>query len=165
MNLDARIQELDDWELVCQLLPPGWQEQARLRGALRRARGFPNAGVLLRTLLVHLAGGCSLKETATFARQAGWCTVSSVALFKRLRAAEQWLRWLADQLWQRHPTPSLPHGYRVRAIDATAVGRPGRLGTDWRGPIPLHPGGFSGGFFPRNHPPRGGALPPNPVAS
>jgi hypothetical protein len=28
------------------------------------------------------------------------------------------------QLWQRHPTPALPHGYRVRAIDATTVGRP-----------------------------------------
>ena len=132
MNPDARIEELDDWPLVCQLLPPDWQEQAGLLGALCRVRGFPNAGILLRTLLVHLAGGCSLKETATNAQQAGWCDVSAVALFKRLRAAEQWLRWLANQLWQRHPTPSLPHGYRVRAIDATTVGRPGCRGTDWR---------------------------------
>ena len=76
--------------------------------------------------------GCSLKETVTSAQQAGWCDVSAVALFQRLRAAEQWLRWMADQLWQRHPTPSLPHGYRVRAIDATTVSRPGSLGTDWR---------------------------------
>src|SRR3954449_3923880 len=132
MSLDTRIQELDDWQLVCQLLPPDWQEQARLRGALRRARGFPDAAVLLRTLLVHLAGGCSLQETATLAQQAGWCTVTPVALFKRLRAAEQWLRWMANQLWQRHPTPSLPHGCRVRAVDATTVGRPGSRGTDWR---------------------------------
>jgi hypothetical protein len=132
MNSHSRVQELDDWPLVCQLLPPGWQEQALLLGAQRRARGFPDAAVLLRTLLVHLAGGCSLKETVTSAQQAGWCDVSSVALFKRLRAAEQWLRWMANQLWQRHPTPSLPHGYRVRAVDATTVGRPGSLGTDWR---------------------------------
>jgi hypothetical protein len=129
---DAHLQELDDWPLVCQLLPPDWQEQAGLLGALCRARGFPNADILLRTLLVHLAGGCSLKETATSAQQAGWCDVSAVALFKRLRAAEQWLRWMANQLWQRHPTPSLPHGYRVRAVDATVVGRPGCRGTDWR---------------------------------
>ena len=60
MNPDARVQELDDWPLVCQLLPPGWQEQALVLGALRRTRGFPDAAVLLRTLLVHLAGGCSL---------------------------------------------------------------------------------------------------------
>jgi hypothetical protein len=132
MNPDELVQELDDWQLVCRLLPPDWQEQAHLQGALRRARGFPNASVLLRTLLVHLAGGCSLKETVTNAQQAGWCNVSPVALFKRLRAAEQWLRWMADQLWQRHPTPSLPHGYRVRAIDATTIGRPGSRGTDWR---------------------------------
>src|SRR4051794_36827372 len=132
MNPDGLAQELDDWLLVCQLLPPGWQEQARLLGALHRGRGFPDAAVLLRTLLVHLAAGCSLKETAASARQAGWCDVSAVALFKRLRAAEQWLRWMADQLWQRHPTPSLPRGYRVRAIDATTVSRPGSRGTDWR---------------------------------
>jgi hypothetical protein len=132
MNPDARVQELDDWPLVCQFLPPDWQEQARLLGALRRARGFPNAAVLLRTLLVHLAGGGSLQETVTSAQQAGWCDVSPVALFKRLRAAEQWLRWMANQLWQRHPTPSSPHGYRVRAVDATTVGRPGSRGTDWR---------------------------------
>ena len=132
MNPDASFLELDDWQLVCQLLPPNWQEQASLQGALRRARGFPNAAVLLRTLLVHLAAGCSLQETATIAQQTGWCHVSPVALFKRLRAAEQWLRWMADQLWQRHPTPSLPHGSRVRAVDATTVSRPGSLGTDWR---------------------------------
>ena len=96
------------------------------------ARGFPDAAVLLRTLLVHLAGGCSLKEAVTCAQQAGWCDVSAVALFQRLRAAEQWLRWMADQLWQRHPTPALPRGYRARAIDATTVSRPGSRGTDWR---------------------------------
>jgi DDE family transposase len=132
MNPDASVQELDDWQLVCQLLPAGWQEQASLLGALRRARGFANAAVLLRTLLVHLAGGCSLKETATNAQQAGWCDVSAVALFKRLRAAEQWLRWMANELWQQHPTPVFPKGYRLRAVDATTVGRPGCRGTDWR---------------------------------
>ena len=132
MNADATVKELDDWEHVCQLLPSGWQEQARLLGALRRARGFPDASVLLRTLLVHLAGGCSLKEAVTNAQVAGWCDVSAVALFKRLRAAERWLRWMADQLWQRHPTPPLPNGYRARAIDATTVSVPGSVGTDWR---------------------------------
>lgn len=132
MKPNARFEELDDWEHVCQHLPAGWQEQAHTRGALRRARGFPDASVLLRTLLVHLAGGCSLKEAVTNAKVAGWCDVSAVALFKRLRAAESWLRWMADQLWQRHPTPPLPNGYRVRAIDATTVSVPGSVGTDWR---------------------------------
>jgi hypothetical protein len=132
MTPDARIEELDDWDLVCRHLPAGWQEQAHDLGAFCRARGFPDASVLLRTLLVHLAGGCSLKESVTNAKVAGWCDVSAVALFKRLRAAERWLGWLADQLWQRHPTPPLPNGYRARAIDATTVSVPGSVGTDWR---------------------------------
>jgi hypothetical protein len=132
MKSHARIEELDDWDHVCQLLPAGWQEQAHLLGALRRARGFPDAAVLLRTLLVHLAGCCSLKEAVTNAKIAGWCDVSAVALFKRLCAAGDWLRWMAVQLWQRHPTPALPNGYRVRAIDATTVSVPGSVGTDWR---------------------------------
>ena len=132
MNSDARLAELDDWEHVCRHLPSGWEQQAHALGALRRARCFPNASVLLRTLLVHIAGGCSLHEAVTHARTAGWCDVSAVALFKRLRASEGWLRWLADQLWQRHPTAPLPHGYRVRAIDATTVSVPGSVGTDWR---------------------------------
>jgi hypothetical protein len=132
MNPDASVEELDDWEHVCLHLPSGWQEQAHRLGALRRARGFPNASVLLRTLLVHLAGGCSLTEAVTNAKLAGWCDVSAVALFKRLCAAERWLRWMADQLWQRHATPPLPNGYRARAIDATTVSVPGSVGTDWR---------------------------------
>jgi hypothetical protein len=132
MNSDARLEELDDWSLVCQQLPSGWQEQAHVLGALRRVRGFPDASALLRTLLVHLAGGCSLQEAVTNAKVAGWGDVSAVALFQRLRTAGPWLRWMADQLWQRHPTPPLPHGYRVRAIDATTVSIPGSVGTDWR---------------------------------
>jgi len=132
MKANPRPQELDDWALVCQHLPEGWQQQAHALGALRRLRGFPDASALLRTLLVHLAGGCSLKEAVTNAKVAGWCDVSAVALFRRLRAAEHWLRWMADQLWQRHPTPPLPNGYRARAIDATTVSVPGSTGTDWR---------------------------------
>jgi hypothetical protein len=54
------------------------------------------------------------------------------------RAAEQWQCWMANQLGQRHPTPSLPHGYRIRAVDATTVSRPGRLGTDWRIPFSVN---------------------------
>src|SRR6185437_352991 len=39
---------------------------------------------------------------------------------------------MADQLWQRYPTPSLPNGYRARAIDSTTMSMPGSVGTDWR---------------------------------
>jgi hypothetical protein len=128
----SALSGLDDWHVVCQFLPLNWRAAARELGAMQRARGIRDAEVLLRVLMVHLVDGCSLKETALRVRQAGWCSVSAVALFKRLRAAEQWLRWLAEQLWHRESAVVTNAGYRVRAVDATTVQEQGATGTDWR---------------------------------
>ena len=93
--------------------------------------GFPDASVLLRTLLVHLAGGCSLQEAVTDAKLAGWCDVSAVALFKRLRrrrlAALDGRSTLATS-----SHASVAQRLSGRAIDATTVSVPGSVGTDWR---------------------------------
>jgi hypothetical protein len=123
---------LDDWSVVCQLLPEGWREAAQSCGALTRSRRIKDAETLLRVLLIHLAGGCSLIETATRVRQAGYCSISSVALFKRLRSSEQWLRWLAERLWMQTGHALFKSRYRIRAVDATTVQEPGSTGTDWR---------------------------------
>src|SRR5437868_4678027 len=85
-----------NWPVLCTFLPEGWKETARTTGALRRARDIPNAESLLRILLMHVANGYSLAETAVRAVQLG-IEVSAVAVFKRLRASEEWLRWLAEQ--------------------------------------------------------------------
>jgi hypothetical protein len=53
----AMARNVEDWKLLARFLPAGWQQKARELGALRRAKGFADAGSLLRTLLVHLAGG------------------------------------------------------------------------------------------------------------
>jgi hypothetical protein len=132
MDAATRFQGLDDWEVVCRFLPEGWEQAARAQGALRRARGIPDAATLLRVLLVHLADGCSLQETAVRVRQAHWCTISSVALYTRLQASEQWLRWMAERLWRAQSAPVPDGRYRIRAVDATTVQEPGSTGTDWR---------------------------------
>ena len=132
MNGLTDLVGLDDWQVVCQFLPHGWEEAARTHGALRRSREIPNAEILLRVLLVHLVDGCSLQETALRADQAGWCSISAVAVFKRLRTSEQWLRWMAQQLWRSFPTPALSTSVRIRAVDATTVQEYGSTGTDWR---------------------------------
>jgi Transposase DDE domain len=122
----------DEWNLLKRYFPPGWEAAARSLGAMRRTRGIRDPATLLRCLLVHLAEGCSLAETAVRVRAAGWAAVSAVALFKRLRAAEEWLRWLAEQLWrQARPAPAV-RGRRVRVVDATTVDEPGRTGSVWR---------------------------------
>ena len=132
MNVSKRFDGLDDWGVLCQFLPEGWEDAAVKYGALRRTRGIPDATALLRTLLVHLADGCPLKETAIRVREAGWCSVSAVALFKRLQASEQWLRWLAEQSWRPMLRIASDVDYRVRAVDATTVQETGSTGTDWR---------------------------------
>ena len=86
----------EDWEVLRQFLPEGWEQEARRSGALKRARGVDGAETLLRLLLMHVAAGCSLAEPAARAQRAGLANLSAVALFKRLQASEEWLRWLAE---------------------------------------------------------------------
>ena len=122
---------IENWAVLRTFLPAGWEEMARKSGALRRAREFPDAEVLLRVLLLHIGNGCSLAETAVRARYLG-IVVSPVAVFKRLRASEEWLRWLAEQLRGQGRLAMQTHGRPVRAVDGTSVSEPGSTGTDWR---------------------------------
>jgi hypothetical protein len=85
---------------------------------------------------MHVGTGLSLKQTVTRARLQGLADVTDVALLKRLRSSELWLRELSRRLFDasrfvRTLVP-LPSGRRVRAVDATTVEEPGATGTDWR---------------------------------
>jgi hypothetical protein len=125
----------DDWVIVREFLPPGWEQQARKTGAWRRSgRKLAGPDALLRILMIHLAAGYSLKETATRARQAGLGELSAVAIHKRLLRSEEWLRWLAakERALLVQKTPKLKLERRLRAVDATTVSEPGSTGTDWR---------------------------------
>ena len=129
---NAGFKELDDWGVLRQFLPDGWEQKARDCGALTRARGIADAAALLRVLLIHLANGCSLVETSVRAQQLGLGQLNSSAVYKRLRSSEYWLRWLAEQT-RSSLGFAIPRGRRrVRAVDATAVSEPGSTGTDWR---------------------------------
>lgn len=74
-----------DWSVVTAMLPAQWQAKATELGAVRRLRGFASIEALLRVLLIHLADGCSLRETVVRARAGNLADVSDVALLKRLR--------------------------------------------------------------------------------
>jgi Transposase DDE domain len=124
--------DLEDWNILCSFLPEGWREKARECGALKRARGIAGPDALLRILLIHIANGCSLAETSVRAEQLGLGQLNQSAVYKRLRSAEEWLRWMAEQMRENlgFITPKLDQ--RVRAVDATAITEPGSTGTDWR---------------------------------
>lgn len=129
--------DADDWEVVLRVLPAGWREKARELGALRRCRAFPDAAMLLRVLLIHLAEGCSLRETAVRAAEGQLAEVSDVALLKRLKLSGEWFRWMGEQLMGRWMTarlvrPLLRDDFRVRLVDGSTVSEPGATGSTWR---------------------------------
>lgn len=125
----------EDWQALISFLPAGWEELAVSSGALKRARGFADPERLLRVLFIHLAQGCSLRETAVRARRSGVADVSDVAILKRLRRCEGWLLALCRDLCRS--TAPLCAGLqnlrrRLVAVDATCISEPGSTGTDWK---------------------------------
>jgi hypothetical protein len=128
METTQRNAELENWDILCTFLPEDWADQAWDLGAMRRARYIKDPAVVLRMLLMHVGSGCSLAETAARCKAAGLAQISSVGVFKRLRAAEPWLRWLAQQMRGATTLPLPLLGRRVRLVDATSVQEPGTTG-------------------------------------
>ena len=131
----ATVQE--DWALVLSMLPTGWAEKAYELGAVKRQlRGFDGIGSMLRVLFIHLANGCSLRESAVRASAGGVSAVSDVALLKRLRNCGPWFEWMVQQLASDIALPRaagpLSTSRRIRLIDGTSVSEPGATGSDWR---------------------------------
>lgn len=135
MNDDSSLPE--EWSILRGWLSEDLASSAQRCGFMRRSTGRVDAEMWLRLILMHVAGGLSLKQTMLRAAELEWCELSHVALFKRLRVAHHWLSELCRGLleWQRksiqdsHPWPE---GWRVRLIDATDVQEPGSTGTSWR---------------------------------
>lgn len=130
------LDQEDDWQVLMTLLPPGWQGKAKELGALLRCRVFENAENLLRTLLIHLAEGCSLRETAVRAKHGQIVSVSDVALLKRLNASGEWFRWMAVGVMERwiekQPEAIFGKTLRIRLIDGSTIQEPGSTGSTWR---------------------------------
>lgn len=124
----------ESWNVLASLLPEGWQRAAFTSGSVSRLRGFENIPDLLRTLLLHVANGYSLRETAVRAKAAGLASVSDVALMERLQSAEPWWRDLCARLLQENGIQvPRPTGGRVfRAVDGTVVKEQGKNGSSWR---------------------------------
>jgi hypothetical protein len=116
------------------LFPAQWRERASESGAIERLRGFSSAEALLRTLLLHIANGLSLRETVVQAKLAHLASVSDVALLKRLRSSEEWLRRLCVDLLRENGLALATQAdrRRLRIVDGTIVKEPGKTGSQWR---------------------------------
>jgi hypothetical protein len=136
MDTQVLASVTEDWNTIVRFLPSGWKAQARRLGAIRRSRKFGDAELLLRTLFIHLADGCSLRETSVRAQEGGLVAVSDVALMKRLRGCSEWFRWMATEVMKRWITtqPSSVFGQDlcVRLIDGSTIQEPGATGSTWK---------------------------------
>lgn len=131
------VGEDEDWETLLSFLPEDWREKGKELGAFKRdLRSFKNYESVLRSLLIHLVDGCSLRETATRSRVGGIAEVTDVALLNRLNQAGEWFRWMATELmktWMpRLPVEVFPKGLNLRIVDGTHISEPGSTGSNWR---------------------------------
>ena len=123
-----------NWEYLTTLLPANWRELAKTTGGVQRLRGAESLDGLLRTLLLHIAHGCSLRTTTAMAKAAGWAQMSDVALLKKLRTCEAWMRELCAGLLKDSGMKLPPEhkGLRMRLVDSTVIKEPGDTGSQWR---------------------------------
>jgi hypothetical protein len=123
----------EDWNVLVSFFPGEWQDLAVSTGALKGLRQDKSAANLLRTLLIHIACGYSLRETVLRAKKAGLADLSDVALLKRLRKCKDWLYALCVALFnERGLLLGDNSGLQLRLIDATTVKEPGKTGSLWR---------------------------------
>lgn len=124
----------ENWTYLLTLLPKDWQALAKTSGGVLRLRGAASLSDLLRTLLLHIAHGCSLRTTSVVAKAAGWASMSDVALLKKLRACEGWLCALCAGLLKESGMrmPQTHRGLRMRLVDSTIIKEPGDTGSQWR---------------------------------
>jgi Transposase DDE domain len=118
------------WQTLVSFFPSDWEHVATETRAHVRLRGFHSVEALMRTLLLHVARGYSLRETVGHARMARLARVADVALLKRVRSAEDWFHalcvtWLQEQGVEMPQRP-------LRLVESTTIKEPGKTGSLWR---------------------------------
>lgn len=137
LGLEMHAKGLDEsWIILKRMFPDNWRELAKETGSLaRKLRSFPNEETVMRTLLLHVANGYSLRETVTRAKLSGLAEVTDVALLKRLQCSENWFKSLCMHLLRERGIDvdkTTHHSIRMRVVDGTVVKEPGKTGSEWR---------------------------------
>ncbi len=123
----------EDWPILLSFFPNNWVELASETDALKGLRKDKAVENYMRTLLIHIGCGYSLRETVTRAKLANLANISDVALIGRLKKAKNWLHSMCVALFEEqgialHNESDL----QVRLFDATNVKEPGKTGSLWR---------------------------------
>jgi Transposase DDE domain len=117
-------------------LPPDFDFEltARARGAFKRSRNVKSAIELFRLAMMFGGCGLSLREICTLAVTSGLADLKDPSLIARLRKAAPWLGDILAAIVVKQAALPVGRfaGYRLRALDATTLCRPGADRTTWR---------------------------------
>jgi hypothetical protein len=131
-----REELLSIWERVQAHLPLDFdlERVARERRAFLRKREVKDVASLFRLCMAYGGCGMSLRETCAWAEALKVASLSEPSLMERLCKAAPWLGDIVAALIVRQATMPAKRwiGYRLRAIDATALCQPGADRTTWR---------------------------------
>lgn len=122
----------EDWPVLMSFFPSNWIEMASATSALKGLRKDKDAENYLRTLLLHVGCGYSMRETAARAKLAGLAEISDVAFLGRLKKSKDWLHSLCVSLFEEKGVASDTAGFEARLFDATIIKEPGKTGSQWR---------------------------------
>jgi len=123
----------EDWPMLVTFFPRNWIEMASASDALKGLRKDKDVENYLRTLLIHIGCGYSMRETVARAKLSGLADISDVAFLGRLRKAKDWLHSLCVALFEEKGVVSnMDSDFAVRLFDASIVKEPGKTGSQWR---------------------------------
>lgn len=122
----------EDWNILVSFFPENWKELAVQSNATKGLRKYKSAENLLRTLLIHLGCGYSLRETAVRANKSNLGDFSDVALLKRLRKSKEWFYRMCLSLFNEQGMIFSKDNFKIRLFDSSNVKEPGKTGSLWR---------------------------------
>ena len=115
----------DQIKQLMELLPEGWQAQAKEPGAFRRAREVKSPADLLRLIVLYLTEGRSYAGTSALLGVTKTMKLNKVAVFKRIRNSGMRLKWLCQGVYRRQgmiiERPEYLAGKNICLIDGSEV--------------------------------------------
>lgn len=124
----------EQWPYVLSLMPSDIEQSALEKEAILRKRQIKDAQTLLRLIFAYGWCGLSARQTCSWAKIKGLCSLSNVALLERLQYSAPWLALLVAQMLEKQ-CDKLNVGLNersVRLVDASCLNRAGTCGTDRR---------------------------------
>ena len=92
--------EKNQFDRLKELLPKGWEVQAKVLGALQRSREIITPDDLLRLILLYLTEGKSFGGTSAILHLEGEWQISKKAVWSRICNSAEWLRWLCEHIYR-----------------------------------------------------------------